>query len=101
MFNQFPSNVMFDMKGFYVSASEAIQGHHGPLVLYYMKKIYQTGSAMEAFADNKYSCLIKGHAPVGRVEKIVGKGGNISLYQHFLLFPQYFPKVFVLKVVKT
>ena len=31
--NQFPSIVRFDMKGFHVSASGAIQGHHGPLVL--------------------------------------------------------------------
>ena len=30
--NQFPSNVMFGMNGFHVSASGAIQGHHGPLV---------------------------------------------------------------------
>ena len=30
--NQFPSNVMFGMNGFHVSVSEAIQGHHGPLV---------------------------------------------------------------------
>ena len=29
--NQFPSNVMFGMNGFHVSASGAIQGHHGPL----------------------------------------------------------------------
>ena len=26
--NQFPSNVMFGMNGFHVSASGAIQGHH-------------------------------------------------------------------------
>ena len=32
--NQFPSNVMFGMNGFHVSASGAIQGHHGPLVVY-------------------------------------------------------------------
>ena len=32
--NQFPSNVMFGMNGFHVSASGAIQGHHGPLVPY-------------------------------------------------------------------
>ena len=31
--NQFPSNVMFGMNGFHASASGAIQGHHGPLVL--------------------------------------------------------------------
>ena len=30
--NQFPSNVMFGMNGFHVSASGAIQGHHGPFV---------------------------------------------------------------------
>ena len=30
--NQFPSNVMFGMNGFHVSAGGAIQGHHGPLV---------------------------------------------------------------------
>ena len=32
--NQFPSNVMFGMNGFHISASGAIQGHHGPLVLF-------------------------------------------------------------------
>ena len=31
--NQFPSNVMFGMNRFHVSASGAIQGHHGPLVV--------------------------------------------------------------------
>ena len=31
--NQFPSIVMYGMKGFYVSASGAIQGHHGPFIL--------------------------------------------------------------------
>ena len=30
--NQFPSNVMFGMNGFHISASGAIQGHHAPLV---------------------------------------------------------------------
>ena len=30
--NQFPSNVMFGMNAFHVSASGAIQDHHGPLV---------------------------------------------------------------------
>ena len=30
--NQFPSNVMFGMNGFHISASGVIQGHHGPLV---------------------------------------------------------------------
>ena len=30
--NQFPSDVMFGMNGFHISASGSIQGHHGPLV---------------------------------------------------------------------
>ena len=30
--DQFPSIVMFGMKGFHVSASGAIQGYHGTLV---------------------------------------------------------------------
>ena len=34
--NQFPSNVMFGMNGFHVSASGAIQGHHGLLVFYFI-----------------------------------------------------------------
>ena len=33
--NQFPSNVMFGMNGFHLSASGAIQGHHGPLVFFF------------------------------------------------------------------
>ena len=32
--NQFPSNVMFGMNGFHVSASGAIQGHDCPLVFW-------------------------------------------------------------------
>ena len=39
--NQFPSNVMFGMNGFHVSASGAIQGHHGPLV-YFLQWIGNT-----------------------------------------------------------
>ena len=39
--NQFPSNVMFGMNGFHVSASGAIQGHHGPLV-FYMCLLYKS-----------------------------------------------------------
>ena len=37
--NQFPSNVMFGMNGFHVSASGAIQGHHGPLVKISISKL--------------------------------------------------------------
>ena len=44
--NQFPSNVMFGMNGFHVSASGAIQGHHGPLVVKFeivVCKVFQFG----------------------------------------------------------
>ena len=60
--NQFPSNVMFGMNGFHVSASGAIQGHHGPLV----------------------TCL-----HYKSLENNVGKG-EIARNEQFLLFPQCF-----------
>ena len=41
--NQFPSNEMFGMNGFHVSASGAIQGHHGPLVKKSVKSDPDTG----------------------------------------------------------
>ena len=31
--NHFPSILMFGLKGFYMSASGVIQGHHDPLVI--------------------------------------------------------------------
>ena len=62
--NQFPSNVMFGMNGFHVSASGAIQGHHGPLV---------------------FTCL-----QYQSFENTVGKG-EMSRNEQFLLFPLCFP----------
>ena len=55
--NQFPSNVMFGMNGFHFSASGAIQGHHGPLVVF------------------------------DRVENIVGKGENAGNQHFLLFYP--------------
>ena len=40
--NQFPSNVMFGMNGFHVSASGAIQGHDGPLFYHYVLRVSLT-----------------------------------------------------------
>ena len=42
--NRFPSNVMFGMNGFHVSASGAIQGHHGPLVCLLVCFSFDNGS---------------------------------------------------------
>ena len=61
--NQFPSNVMFGMNGFHVSASGAIQGHHGPLV---------------------FKCL-----QYKAFDNTMGKG-KIALNKQFLLFPHCF-----------
>ena len=61
--NQFPSNVMFGMNGFHISARGAIQGHHGPLV---------------------FICL-----QYKSFENTVGKG-EIAHNEQFLLFPQCF-----------
>ena len=47
--NQFPSNVMFGMNGFHVSASGAIQGHHGPLVLYIKVYMVSVKSKSDCF----------------------------------------------------
>ena len=53
--NRFPSNVMFSMNGFHVSASGAIQGHHGPLVssLNYHLSI-QNHYVLNSKGDNNY-----------------------------------------------
>ena len=61
--NQFPSNVMFGMNGFHISASGAIQGHHGPLVFMCLQ--------YKSFANN------------------VGKG-EIACNEQFPLFPLCF-----------
>ena len=49
--NQFPSNVMFGMNGFHVSASGAIQGHHGPLV-HILQRLKQTQACYFAAIEN-------------------------------------------------
>ena len=50
--NQFPSNVMFGMNGFHVSASGAIQGHHGPLV--YLVTLSQTSPGFYVSAEQVF-----------------------------------------------
>ena len=47
--NQFPSNVMFGMNGFHVSASGAIQGHHGPLVPLCFQKSFTADRKNQGF----------------------------------------------------
>ena len=55
--NQFPSNVMFGMNGFHVSASGAIQGHHGPLVTCLQYKSFEKNVGIEKIAHNKQFLL--------------------------------------------
>ena len=55
--NQFPSIVMSGMKGFHVSASGAIQGHHGPLVSICQHITQFRGSLLEHPAFNHTSAL--------------------------------------------
>ena len=68
--NQFPSNVMFGMNGFHVSASGAIQGHHGPLV----SKMFSIEDASRHMSNNKLiickpslKCM---HCPHGSVVRV-------------------------------
>ena len=51
--NQFPSNVMFGMNGFHVSASGAIQGHHGPLVICLQYKSFENTMGKGEIARNE------------------------------------------------
>ena len=54
-------------------------------------------SSLKAFADDKIKVTENLKFVYGRVENIVGIGGN-SGYQHFLLFPQCFLNALFLKV---
>ena len=51
--NQFPGNVMFGMNGFHVSASGAIQGHHGPLVV---NISLETVTSSKVHVENSVKC---------------------------------------------
>ena len=53
---------------------------------------------LKAFADEKLNVTLK--VVFHRMENIVGKEENAG-YQHFLLFPQCFQKVFILQCVKS
>ena len=68
--NQFPSNVMFGMNGFNVSASGAIQGHHGPLVFF---KLHL--SSAKAFTWDQSKNLSLG------IESNLSKTANFRLFQ--------------------
>ena len=49
------------------------------------------GTKLKAFADNKLNVTKMMISLYDRVENTVGKGENAG-YQHFLLYPQCFPK---------
>ena len=57
----------------------------------YFTKQQNFGLEMKAFADVKLNVAKKIISLFDRVENIAGKGENAG-YQHFLLFPQCFPK---------
>ena len=59
--NQFPSNVMFGMNGFHVSASGAIQGHHGPLVFDLKCTSNCCLQFVSIWTSLKFCCLVMGY----------------------------------------
>ena len=76
--NQFPSNVMFGMNGFHVSASGAIQGHHGPLVSKSFPPVWRSGervvvSSIPGFCPGHF-CI----SPQKHLRKVVGGFGKKS-----------------------
>ena len=110
--NQFPSNVMFGMNGFHVSASGAIQGHHGPLVischfiwrllpkqkllfscLYnacskpFPKRQILDSSKLRVFADDNFIFDENGGEFYKWIENTEGKG-EIACNEQILLFQQ-------------
>ena len=50
------------------------------------------GFKLKAFADNKITATQNLKFLLERIENMVGKGENDG-YQHFLLYPQCFPKL--------
>ena len=57
-------------------------------------------SKLEAYADDKIDVVKRMISLFERAEKTVGKGENAG-YQHFLLFPQCFPKPSSLESLKV
>ena len=57
-------------------------------------------TSLKAFADDISDVAKIMISLKDRVENIVGKGYNAG-YQHFILFPQCFQKVFFLRVVES
>ena len=53
-------------------------------------------SKLRVFTDDKINVTEKLKMVLGRIENIVGKGENAG-YQHFLLFPRCFQKVFLIQ----
>ena len=62
--NQFPSNVMFGMNGFHVSASGAIQGHHSPLV----HECHTKQIVMSVKKDKKLQYVIRERKPKRKLD---------------------------------
>ena len=93
------------MKGFHVSASGAIQDHHGPLVnemnLFNSlpnNKILDV-IKFKGFACDKINVAQMLISVFDRVENSVGKGEKCQ--QHFSPFPALFSKGVFLRVVKS
>ena len=69
--NQFPSNVMFGMNGFHVSASGAIQGHHGPLVVGSISTLDEKTTDLSAIAVCKRGLTKNPSVPNRRIGAVM------------------------------
>ena len=61
---------------------------------------YKDWSKLKAFADDKIYFYEKVRFVLGRVQNFAGKGENAG-YLHFLFFPQCFPKLSTLGLLKV
>ena len=82
--NQFPSNVMFGMNGFHVSASGAIQGHHGPLVFFYPKVIVFGGNMLQLKVDVIVNAANEEMKLTGGLAAAILKSGTVYLFATYL-----------------
>ena len=79
-------------------AADERERRHSQCITFLPKSKILELSELKGFADYKINMTQKWKFVLERVENIVGKGENAG-YQHFLLFPQCFPKGFFFRGV--
>ena len=96
MFSNLSKTKIIVLVPFILSSANALKLDQSKIVLFGNRLTLPNAkildmSKLKAFAGDKIDVTEKLKFVLERVENIVGKGENAG-YQHFLLFPQCFPK---------